>query len=79
MGDGSYLINGKNPDFINEKSKKVIEFFGELWHKPEDEQIRTNFFKSCGWDCFVIWGKDMTSKRNRTKLLEQILRWNNNH
>jgi len=75
VGDGSYLIEGKNPDFICEESRKIIEFFGELWHPQEHEQERIDFFMKCGWDCFVIWGLDIRNKKNRESLLERLLRW----
>jgi hypothetical protein len=47
-GDFSIWIDGKNPDFINEGTKKIIEFYGEYWHKNEkiDGGInRINHFK----------------------------------
>jgi len=75
VGDGSFLIGGKNPDFICEESKKVIEFFGELWHPPSHRRKRVEFFASYGWDCFVIWGKDMSSVEKRKILLQRLLEW----
>ena len=61
VGDGSYKISGKCPDFIHEdESKKmIIEYFGEFWHPFEDESIRINFFKNQGWDCLIVWGKEV--------------------
>jgi len=46
------------------------EFFGEYYHKPEEEKKRTDFFKQFGWDTLTIWGKDL---RDLDKLKEKIL------
>lgn len=60
VGDGSFIINGKNPDFINCNGKKlIIELFGEHWHKPEDENIRINIFKEYGYNTLIIWAKEL--------------------
>lgn len=58
VGDGSFKIGGKNPDFICEERKAIIEFFGELWHPVEDEKERIFFFKEHGWNCLIIWGRE---------------------
>lgn len=63
VGDFSKWINGKNPDFINEEDKKIIEVFGEYWHSKEitgkDNHIHENerklLFSSKGYDTLIIW------------------------
>lgn len=55
VGDFSLWIDGKNPDFINKKDKKIIEVFGDYWHKKEDEYIRYKHFKNNGYKILVIW------------------------
>uniref|UniRef100_A0A6M3MG28 DUF559 domain-containing protein n=1 Tax=viral metagenome TaxID=1070528 RepID=A0A6M3MG28_9ZZZZ len=68
-GDYSFLIDGKNPDFVNiNGQKKCIEHYGTFWHKDHDPQDRINLFKSYGWDCLVIWEhelKDFKSLRRK--------------
>lgn len=67
VGDFELFINGKNPDFISLKNKKVIEFFGAYWHgehmtgKKETihEEERTNHFVESGFDCIVIWDYEL--------------------
>jgi very-short-patch-repair endonuclease len=55
-GDGSMIIGGKLPDFVNANGqKKVIELLGRYWHNPEEVPARMARFKECGWDCLVIW------------------------
>lgn len=34
VGDGSVVIGGKIPDFIDELHKRLIEVFGIYWHDP---------------------------------------------
>ncbi|HUU88897.1 MAG TPA: NUMOD3 domain-containing DNA-binding protein [Candidatus Glassbacteria bacterium] len=55
VGDFSTWVDGKNPDFINESDKKIIEVFGDYWHKAEDEYIRYKHFKKNGYKLLVIW------------------------
>lgn len=44
VGDGKVIIGGKNPDFINEKNKKLIEVYGDYWHKGQNPQDRIDYF-----------------------------------
>ena len=55
VGDFYCWIAGKNPDFIDFKNKKIIELFGDYWHKGEDPQFRINHYKKHGYDCLVLW------------------------
>lgn len=68
-GDFSFLIGGKNPDFVNiNGQKKCIEHYGTYWHKGDNPQDRIDLFKSYGWDCLVIWEselKDFKSLRRK--------------
>lgn len=74
VGDGSVIIDNRNPDFINSNGqKKIIEFFGEHWHKPEDETIKRRIYQKYGFDLLVIWGKDTKDKE---MLLEKVSEFN---
>jgi len=58
--DGWFILDGKIPDFVNVNGKKqVIEMFGEYYHGPGDEEKRTKFYKSFGYDLFVVWELDL--------------------
>lgn len=64
VGDGAIIIDGRNPDFINcNGKKKIIEFFGEHWHIPEDEKIKKEIYGRYGYDLLVIWGKDLKDEK----------------
>jgi len=79
VGNGKEWINGKNPDFIHEDEKKVIEVFGDYWHSREhtgiDECIhmkeRKELFERRGYECMIIWEKELQNiekVRRRIKL-----------
>lgn len=70
VGDGKVIIEGRNPDFINcNGQKRIIEFFGEHWHDPEDEGIKREIYTRYGYEMLAIWGKDI---RDYEKLLNMI-------
>lgn len=60
VGNGKFWVGypPRNPDFIHRKNRKIVEFFGNYWHKPEDELDRIEHYRKYGWDCFVVWEND---------------------
>jgi very-short-patch-repair endonuclease len=63
-GDFSLTINGKCPDFANVKGqKKVIELFGDYWHKGEDPKERAAVFAPYGYTTLVIWQSELKNKK----------------
>jgi G:T-mismatch repair DNA endonuclease (very short patch repair protein) len=65
-GDGSFWIEGKNPDFVNINGKKqIIEVLGCFWHgcpehfpdtkKQKKFDDRIQLFKSFGYSTLGIW------------------------
>jgi G:T-mismatch repair DNA endonuclease (very short patch repair protein) len=82
VGDFSIWIDGKNPDFINEERKMVIEHFGSYWHgekfrqsiddfstNEEHELQRIQHFEKNGYKCLVIWEHEL---KDIDKLKEKI-------
>lgn len=73
VGDFKKFIGRKNPDFIDDKNKKIIEFFGDHWHGIEHRSKNHNDFKSNeeheiekidhyknnGYAAIVIWEKEL--------------------
>ncbi len=50
VGDGSFLIGYKNPDFININGDKVcIEVYNDYHHPSNYEEIRSKHFAKYGW------------------------------
>jgi len=57
VGDGSFLIGYKNPDFVNTNGRKiVIEVSNSFFHrdKPDWATRRKAHFKKYGWDCIIL-------------------------
>lgn len=73
-GDFSFMINGKNPDFTNiNGQKKLIELFGDYWHKGENPQDRIDTFKPFGYDTLVIWESEL---KDINKVKNKIMKFN---
>jgi len=67
-GNGSFMIEGINPDFVNINGKKeVVEVFGDYWHGKgarkweETEEGRKAVFASYGFNCIVLWEKEINT------------------
>ncbi len=54
-GDGSFIIGGKNPDFVNINGSKIcIEIGNHYHHKNNYEQKRKKHFAKYGWSCYTL-------------------------
>jgi G:T-mismatch repair DNA endonuclease (very short patch repair protein) len=54
------ILGGKIPDFVNVNGqKKVIELYGDYWHRGQNPQDKINFYKQFGWDCLVVWEREL--------------------
>jgi hypothetical protein len=52
-GDCKVWLNGRNPDFVCESRKLIIEVFGSYWHQYNDGEDRIQLYKELGYDCFI--------------------------
>lgn len=60
VGRGECVIGGKCPDFVNIKGqKKLIELFGDYWHKGQNPEDRKNIFRKFGYETLVIWEHEL--------------------
>lgn len=66
------VIDNKTPDFANLKNKKLIELFGEKYHKLGSDISRIQMFQKFGWECLVVWSKEL---RAIGKLKEKLLKF----
>ncbi len=75
VGDGQLILGSKNPDFCNiNRKKKLIEMFGDYWHKNDNSQDRINYFKEYNYDTLVVWGSEL---KNVERLSERVLTFQN--
>ena len=63
-GNGSNRIGNMKPDFLNELDHKVIELFGDYWHRNDDPQEKIDAYKKYGYDCLVIWEHEIYNELN---------------
>jgi len=66
VGDFSFIIERKNPDFVNcNGQKKIIELFGDYWHNNsktkyhQTEKGTKEHYAKYGWKTLVIWEKEL--------------------
>jgi len=70
-GGGKGRILQFVPDFMHTRFKRVIEVYGEHWHKPNSKKDRDRIrqIKKEGYACLVIWQKELA---DISKLSERI-------
>jgi hypothetical protein len=72
-GDFSFMVDGKNPDFIStDGSKRIIELFGDRYHKKEEAESRIAFFGAQGFSALVIWEVEL---KDLPILIEKLRRF----
>jgi G:T-mismatch repair DNA endonuclease (very short patch repair protein) len=74
-GDGKVILNGCNPDFTNINGrKKIIEMFGDYWHRGENPHERVDKFAELGFDCLIIWESEL---KRIDKVIVKIKKFHN--
>jgi very-short-patch-repair endonuclease len=63
VGNGGLIIDGKCPDWRHVTKPKLIEVFGDHWHKREEEQERIDFFKKHEYNTLIIWESEFWDER----------------
>lgn len=63
----------RNPDFKVKDQKKVIELFGDYWHKGEDPKELIREYAEIGWKCIVFWEHEIFN--NIEQILEKTLKF----
>ena len=80
-GDGSFILDGKLPDFVNYDKKVVLEYNGRFWHSKndwndayDDSEERREFFESRGYSFYIIWDDEFEDKKEQILIdLRQLL------
>lgn len=70
VGNGQFQIGRKNPDFLHKQRRKIIEIYGDFFHKGQDPQDRINYFKQYGYDCLVFWASELKDSTNVIKKIQ---------
>lgn len=86
VGDGSLIIGGKNPDYVESNGKKICFEIGNKIEKSlkregrdqhswqEYEQQRIEHFKKHGWKCLVIWEDELQNERLLLDKIQNFIR-----
>ena len=65
VGDGSFLIGYKNPDFINMENKKIcLEVCNYFHHQGNYKKDRIKYFVKWGWKCLVFYEDELDKLKN---------------
>lgn len=73
VGNFQFWVNGKNPDFMNiNGQKKLIELFGNYWHRNEEPRNRIRHFKKYGFNTLIIWERELKDINKLEKRLLQF-------
>ena len=79
VGNGKVIINGFNPDFINKKDHKIIEFYGDYWHNLpsaiQRDKRRLKIYKAYGYQTLIIWEHEI---KNLDYVVGKILAFQEN-
>ena len=64
------LPNGKykNPDFKVTGQNKVIEIYGDYWHRNDDPQELVDLYKQAGLDCLIIWEHEVYKQPSQVQM-----------
>jgi very-short-patch-repair endonuclease len=62
-----------NPDFKIKGQKKIIELFGDYWHKGEDLDELIKEYSEAGWKCIIFWENEVYNDTKR--VLQKTLRF----
>ena len=74
VGDGSFLIGYKNPDFINYNGEKIaIEVYNKFHHPEDYEQKRSEHFAKYGWKTIFV-NEDEVLSNDENIILNKINR-----
>jgi len=76
VGNRKLFLDGLCPDFVNLKDKKIIELYGDYWHKRVEHIIRDKrrikTYKKYGYKTLIIWEHEL---KNLDKLINKLIKF----
>lgn len=75
VGNGKWWRNHHNPDFKITGQNKVIEIYGDYWHKNEDVNDLIQEYEKVGISCIIFWEHEVYNESQKIlkKTLEFII------
>lgn len=72
VGDGSFLIGFRNPDFVNIDGEKICIEVANIYHHPENyPKKRIKHFKKWGWKC-IVFRTDTLDEKSVLSTIQEI-------
>jgi very-short-patch-repair endonuclease len=68
------IVGKKIPDFISTEKSKIIELYGDYWHKGEDPQQKIDYYKRYNFSTLVIWESEL---KNPPDVIDKIIKFTN--
>jgi len=65
VGNGKWWRNHHNPDFKVTGQNKVIEIYGDYWHRNDNPEDRIREYKEMNLDCIVFWEHEVYKEPER--------------
>ena len=65
VGNGKWWRNRHNPDFKVTGQNKVIEIYGDYWHRNDDPKDRIREYEEMGLACLVFWEHEVYEESER--------------
>jgi len=69
VGNGDFWLGRRNPDFVHLSELRLIEIWGEYYHKGQNPDDRAAYFQKFGYQTLVIWASEL---RKEEAVLERI-------
>lgn len=77
VGNGKFYLQTKKkcrvPDFINRDKMRIIEVYGDYWHRGENAKDKISEYKEIGWDCIVLWESEIMNDDFSIDIIKDFL------
>lgn len=57
------IIGGLVPDFIHKKDSKIVEMFGDYWHRNDNPKQKQAIYHRQGYRCVIIWEHELADPK----------------
>ena len=84
VGDGAFIVDGLNPDWVDKENKLIVELFGRAFHDPDvciwplperrTKKGRRKVFRKNGYRTLIIWDDEL-KKLPKWKITRKIKRF----
>jgi len=76
-GGGDFWVHRKdgshNPDFKKTGERKLVEVWGDYWHRGENPDDLQTWYATMGYDCLILWESEVNAGRAR----DRVRKWLN--